>query len=89
MSNHPNRDKRVLLDLVDQHAGGDFIRELLSWALHKVMEAEVNEITGAGKGERSPDGCQRCSGLPKREFRGDLSNYQIRTLGKLYQIQAI
>ena len=55
MSNFPNRDDRALLDLVDQHAGDDFVRELLSWALHKVMEAEVGEITGAGKGERAPE----------------------------------
>ena len=52
MSNHPNRDDQALLDLVEQHAGDDFVRQFLSWALHKVMEAEVGEIAGAGKGER-------------------------------------
>ena len=55
MTKHPNLDDRALLDLVEQHAGEDFLRELLSWALRHVMEAEVGEITGAGKGERSPE----------------------------------
>ena len=55
MTKHPNIDDRALLDLVKRHAGEDFLRELLSWALHQVMEAEVGEITGAGKGERSPE----------------------------------
>ena len=54
MSNHPNHDDRALLNLVEQHAGDDFVRELLSWALHRVMEAEVGELTGAGKGEHAP-----------------------------------
>ena len=54
MTKHPNPDDRALLDLVEQHGGEDFFRELLSWALHQVMEAEVGEIAEAGKGERSP-----------------------------------
>ena len=55
MTKHSNLDDRALLDLVEQHGGEDFLRELLSWALHQVMEAEVGEIAGAGKGERSPE----------------------------------
>ena len=46
MTNHPN-DERALLDLVEKHAGDDFVRQHLSWALHKVMEAEVGKLTGA------------------------------------------
>ena len=52
MSNHPNHDDRALFDLVEQHSGDDLVRELLPCALHRVMEAEVGEITGTGKGER-------------------------------------
>ena len=44
MFSHPNHDDLALLALVEQHASDDFIRELLSWALHRVMEAEVGEI---------------------------------------------
>ena len=54
MTNHPN-DDMTLLDLVEKHAGDDFVRQLLSWALHKVMDAEVGELTGAGKGEHAPE----------------------------------
>ena len=53
-SNLPKHD-RTLLNLVDRHASEDFVRELLSWALHKVMEAEFGEITSAGNGQRAPE----------------------------------
>ena len=55
MSNHPN-DDRALLDLVEKRAGEDFASDLLSWALHKVMDAEVGELNGASKGEHAPEG---------------------------------
>ena len=55
MSNHQNLDDRALLDLVERHAGDDYVRQLLSWALHKVKDAEVGEITGVPKGRRAPE----------------------------------
>ena len=35
--------------------GADIFRHLVGHYLHQVMEAEVGEITGAGKDERSPE----------------------------------
>ena len=55
MSNESNHTAEALLALVEQHAGEDFVRELLIWAAHQIMEAEVGEITGTGKGERAPE----------------------------------
>ena len=69
MSNESNRNAKALLALVKEHAGGDFVRELLTWAAHQIMEAEVGEITDAGKGERTPFNARpRDSGMedPKR-----------------------
>jgi transposase-like protein len=35
--------------------GLDFLRESLSWVVQQLMEAEVSELVGAGRGERAPD----------------------------------
>ena len=35
--------------------GLDFLRESLSWVVQQLMEAEVSEVVGAGRGERAPD----------------------------------
>jgi hypothetical protein len=35
--------------------GLDFLRESLSWVVQQLMEAEVSELVGAERGERSPE----------------------------------
>jgi putative transposase len=35
--------------------GLDFLRESLSWVVQQLMEAEVSELIGAGRGERAPE----------------------------------
>jgi putative transposase len=35
--------------------GLDFLRESLSWVVQQLMEAEVSQLIGAGRGERAPD----------------------------------
>src|ERR671931_833787 len=35
--------------------GLDFLRESLSWVVQQMMEAEVSELVGAGRGERAPE----------------------------------
>jgi putative transposase len=35
--------------------GLDFLRESLAWVVQQLMEAEVSELVGAGRGERAPD----------------------------------
>jgi len=35
--------------------GLDFLRESLSWVCQQLMEAEVSELIGAGRGERAPE----------------------------------
>ena len=46
--------------------GLDFLRESLSWVVQQLMEAEVSELVGAGRGERGARGAvdpaQRLSG---------------------------
>ena len=35
--------------------GLDFLRESLAWVVQELMEAEVSELVGAGRGERAPE----------------------------------
>lgn len=47
-------DRMALLELVEQRADGDLLREMLAFAAERIMEAEVEARTGAAKGARTP-----------------------------------
>ena len=47
-------ERMALLELVEQQADGDLVREMLAFAADRIMEAEVETRTGAAKGSRSP-----------------------------------
>ena len=47
-------ERMALLELVEQQADGDLVREMLAFAADRIMEAEVETRTGAAKGTRSP-----------------------------------
>ncbi|CAN5261723.1 hypothetical protein BH18ACT14_BH18ACT14_11350 [soil metagenome] len=38
-----------------EEEGLDFLRESLAWVCQQLMEAEVSELVGAGRGERAPE----------------------------------
>lgn len=44
----------ALIELVEQQADGDLVREMLAFAADRIMEAKVEVRTGAAKGMRSP-----------------------------------
>jgi len=47
-------ERMALLELVEQQADCDLVREMLAFAASRIMEAEVETQTGAAKGARSP-----------------------------------
>src|SRR6056297_623524 len=47
-------ERMALLELVEQQADGDLVREMLAFAADRIMEAEIEVRTGAAKGARSP-----------------------------------
>jgi putative transposase len=47
-------DRMALIDLVEQQADGDIVREMLAFAAERIMEAKIELRTGAAKGARSP-----------------------------------
>ena len=46
-------ERMALLELVEQQADGDLVREMLAFAADRIMEAEV-EADRRAKGTRSP-----------------------------------
>ena len=49
-------DRMALLELVEQRADGDLVREMLAFAAERIMEAEVEARTGAAKGAHADAG---------------------------------
>ena len=45
-------ERMTLLELVEQQADGDLVREMLAFAAERIMEAEGEARTGAANGTR-------------------------------------
>ena len=49
-------DRMALIELVEKGADADLVREMLAFAAERMMEAEVQVLTGAAHGARDPAG---------------------------------
>jgi putative transposase len=47
-------DRMALIELVEKDADADLVREMLAFAAARLMEAEVEGVTGAARGARTP-----------------------------------
>ena len=47
-------DRMALIELIEKGADSDLVREMLSFAADRLMEAEVEARTGAAHGTRDP-----------------------------------
>ena len=59
-------ERMALLELLEKGADADLIRELLAYASERLMEAEVDRLTGAAAGVRSPDRTNHRNGYRER-----------------------
>ena len=48
-------ERMALLELIEKGADADLIRELLAYASERLMATEVDQLTGAVAGARSPE----------------------------------
>jgi transposase-like protein len=71
-------DRMALLELVEQHADGDFLRELGQFALQRLMEIEADVRCGAGKHERSEDRVNQRNGYRDRDLETRLGTMSLR-----------
>jgi putative transposase len=46
-------ERMALLELVEKSADADLVREMLAFAAERIMDAEVEALTGAPKGART------------------------------------
>jgi putative transposase len=59
-------ERMALLELIEKGAGADLVRELLAFASERLMAAEVDQLTGAAAGVRSPDRLNHRNGYRER-----------------------
>jgi putative transposase len=61
-------DRMALIELIEKGADADLVREMLAFAAERLMEAEVEAITGAPAGARSPDRANHRNGYRERAW---------------------
>jgi transposase-like protein len=59
-------ERMALLELIEKGADADLVRELLAFASERLMAAEVDQLTGAVAGVRSPDRINYRNGYRER-----------------------
>jgi putative transposase len=61
-------ERMALLELIEERADADLVRELLAFAAERLMAVEVDGLCGAARGERSPDRANQRNGYRDRAW---------------------
>jgi hypothetical protein len=61
-------DSIALRELLEKSADADLLREMIGFAAERLMELEVQGLTGAGYGERLPDRLVQRNGYRDRDW---------------------
>ena len=69
-------ERMALLELVEKGADADLIRELLVYASERLMAAEVDQLTGAACGARTPDRINHRNGYRERGWETRVGRLQ-------------
>ena len=68
----------ALRALVEKNPDADLLREMIGFAAHRLMELEVEGLTGAGYGERSPDRVAQRNGYRERDWEIRAGTVELR-----------
>jgi transposase-like protein len=71
-------DSLALLELVEKHGDGDFLRELGQWTLQRLMELEADAKCGASRHERSVERVNQRNGYRERTFQTRIGALDLR-----------
>ena len=61
-------DRMALLELIEKRADTDLVREMLAFAAERLMDLEVETLTGAPAGARSPERLNHRNGYRERAW---------------------
>ena len=75
-------ERMALLELLEKGADADLIRELLAYASERLMEAEVDRLTGAAAGVRSPDRTNHRNGYRERGWETRVGRIELVNGGR-------
>jgi transposase-like protein len=70
-------ERMALLELIEKGADADLVRELLAFASERLMAAEVDQLTGAASGVRSPDRLNHRNGYRPRGWETRLGRIDL------------
>jgi putative transposase len=61
-------DKIALRALLEKSSDAIFLRDMIDFAAHRLMELDVDGLCGAGHGERSPERVNQRNGYRDRDW---------------------
>jgi transposase-like protein len=67
-----------LQNLVEKSGDADFLREMIGFAAQRLMDLEVETLTGAGHGERSTDRLTHRNGYRERDWETRAGTVELR-----------
>ena len=67
-----------LRTLLEKSADADLLREMIGFAAHRLMELEVESLTGAAHGERSADRINHRNGYRERDWETRAGTVELR-----------
>jgi putative transposase len=71
--------KMALLELVEQEADADLVREMLAFAAERMMDLKIEAKTGAPAGTRSPDRLNHRNGCRGRNWDTRAGRIELRS----------
>jgi putative transposase len=71
-------ERQALFELIEKRADADFVRELLAFAAERLMAVEVEALTGAAHGERSPERVNHRNGYRDRPWETRAGRIDLR-----------
>ena len=71
-------DMMSLRSLLEKTPDVDFLREMIGFAAERLMELEVESLTGAGRGKRTPDRVNQRNGYRDRRWETRAGSVDLR-----------
>ena len=71
-------ERQALFEQIEKRADSDFVRELLAFAAERLMTVEVEALTGAAHGERTPERVNHRNGYRERAWETRAGRIDLR-----------